>query len=296
MDDNDTTAEQGAAQEATALESALAGYHGASREESSPEVPQGAESVDAAGEQAPANEVQAEPDLSAQSPTPESAIAEQLNALKAQVTELRSQSGNDQAVRKLYGEIGNINRTLKQLQSANNNTAPADDELAAAVKAIDDQAKEFPEILGDVAKAMKVIHARVLQNKQDPGPELETETAGQPAEEVPQDGYTPEQRLAIKSLDEVHADRFDVMKTQDYKAWFSSLPAGTQTTVSNTWNPVVVAQHFTDFKAWQNSRKAKQDRLSAAVTPKGGAQRPGPSTISDEEAAWRGYNKRGSRL
>ena len=97
--------------------------------------------------------------------------------------------------------------------------------------------------------------------------------------------------MAIKSLDEVHPDRHQVTQSADYKQWFAALSPEIQTKVQNTWNPAVVSQHLTDFKKVVEARKSKQARLDAAVAPKGGAQKPGPTSLTNEQAAMRGYRK-----
>lgn len=280
--------------EAQALAAAEVGYRRTTaRADYEAPAEEPAQQVDTeSGPTEPANEApetNPEPDLSAQQPKPEQAIADQLAALKSQVQELKASSDNNPAVRKLHGEIGNINRTLKALQSASKKDAPANDELAAAVAKIQEQAKEFPEILGDVAQAMKVMHSRVTQAK-DSEPEPEA-ADGQPIEEAPQSRYTTEQQVAIKSLDEVHPDRHQVTQSADYKQWFAALSPEIQTKVQNTWNPAVVSQHLTDFKKVVEARKSKQARLDAAVAPKGGAQKPGPTSLTNEQAAMRGYRK-----
>jgi len=293
------TDQETAEAEAQALAAAEAGYRRTTtRADYEAPAVDAAQEVDAeSGLTEPANEAPEqtpEPDLSAQEPTPEQAIADQLAALKSQVQELKANSDNSPAVRKLHGEIGNINRTLKALQTASRQDAPANDELAAAVAKIKKQAEEFPEILGDVARAMEVMHARVLQTKaSEPEPQA---ADGQTTEEAAQTGYTTAQQVAIQSLDEVHPDRHEVVNTADYKQWFAALPPDVQTKVQTTWNPAVVSQHLTDFKKSVEAKKSRQARLDAAVAPKGGAQKPGPTTLTNEQAAMRGYRKTAFRF
>lgn len=293
MSDTDTTSQD----EAAALAAAEAGYRKATGAAEPAPLEAAAEPIESdSGLQAPANEVPTEPDLSAPEPSQsaQDAISEQLEALKAQVRELKSSGADAEAVRRMHGEIGNINRTLKALQTASRQDAPANDELAAAVAKIKKQAEEFPEILGDVAQAMEVMHARVLQTKaSEPEPQA---ADGQTTEEAAQTGYTTAQQVAIQSLDEVHPDRHEVVNTADYKQWFAALPPDVQTKVQTTWNPAVVSQHLTDFKKSVEAKKSRQARLDAAVAPKGGAQKPGPTTLTNEQAAMRGYRKTAFRF
>ena len=122
--DQDSQAEQ-----AAELEQAQAGYARKTRGEQPPVTHE--ESTDKAPTEF-ADDASGESNGGA---TPEAGeavvkVEDELKALKAKVSELASGSAEQ---RKMYGEIGNINRTLKQLQTAK--AAPADsDELAAAIK------------------------------------------------------------------------------------------------------------------------------------------------------------------
>jgi hypothetical protein len=289
--------------EAQALADATAGYNSKARAQApaEPEVAAVqaaqplADSAQTASASTPDPE-EDEPDLTAEAVTPsaEAAIAQQLEDLKAQVREMKASGADAETVRKMHGDIGEINRTLKQLKALEKADAPADDELAAALKDAETVAGEYPELAGPLVKAIRVMQARMAT----PAAKEETTEVVAPAQTVdPQRlRLQVQQEEAIKALDEVHPDRHQVKESAEFKTWFATKPPEYQKKVTTSWNPAVVAQPFTDFKAYVAARKRKQDRLEAAATPQG-LPRATPTTISDEEAARRGYERgRGKRL
>lgn len=213
-------------------------------------------------------------------------LAEELKALKAKVA---SASSDPDAVRKLNGEIGNINRTLKAMQSTSAKTdeAPADDELAAALRNAEAAAEEYPEVVGPLVKALKASIAR------QPAAQAQPEDL---AERVTAAVSKARETDAIEALKEEHPDFETVRDTPEYKTWLTSKPPEFQQKFLNTWNPAVVARGLTDFKDSLKKREQKQTRLATAVAPQGVPQKAGPSTLPDEAGFSVGYNKGRKRL
>jgi hypothetical protein len=52
---------------------------------------------------------------------------------------------------------------------------------------------------------------------------------------------------------------------------------------------------LTEFKESLKAKQKKQDRLESAVVTPSASPRAQPSTLSDEDAAWYGYNGGGKR-
>jgi hypothetical protein len=212
-------------------------------------------------------------------------VEDELKALKAKVAEI-STGTDPQSVRKLHGEIGNINRTLKQLQSAKS-TPANDDKLAAALKKVEEMANDYPEFAAPVLDALKV-----LGSKQEL-PDLDERISKRLEED--------RRAAAIEAIDEAHPDRHEIKDTPEFKAWFASKAPDYQERINTTWNPAVLSQCFTDFKKANEdaraARQKKQDRLAAAVTPKGSQAKAQPTTLPDDAGFARGYAKgRGQRL
>lgn len=239
----------------------------------------------------PAGEQPAEASAAEMSPAPEpeltvTTLAEELKALKAKVANTTS---DPEAVRKLHGEIGNINRTLKALQStpAKTDEAPADDELAAALKSAEAAAEEYPEVVGPLVKALKASIAR------QPAAQAQPEDL---AERVTAAVSKARETDAIEALKEEHPDFMTVRDTPEYKTWLSSKPPEFQEKFNTTWNPAVVARGLTEFKDSLKKQAQKQTRLATAVAPQGVPQKAGPSTLPDEAGFSVGYNKGRKRL
>ena len=306
--------------EAQALAEAKAGYEGRARAAAASAAPAPAQPAasdvqqPAAGEPlaetgtsssaaAPAAPEQREPDPQAEpaKPTPaEAALKQQLEDLKAQVQELKASGADAATVRKMHGEIGDINRTLKQFAAVKAAEAPADDELAAALKSAEAVADEYPDIAGPIVKAIKALQARapapaVAPEPAQPDPQQQPEpTQASPSAEEERDehGYTKEQRRAIAELDELHPDRFEIKASSEYQAWFANwMTPEYRAKVNSSWNPAVVAEPFTAFKVYRASLQRKKDRLDAAATPQGTPQSSTPSTLPDEAGFERGYKR-----
>lgn len=235
------------------------------------------------------------PDLLDDEPDePPASLESALAQLKELRESLKSVKGSEDTIRRLNGEIGSIKRNMLQMAKApaspaNPATAPADDELAAALKAAEGAADAFPEVGGPLATALKAVAARTTA--QQPGM-----TPEQIAEIVQQQVAVAAQQSAIQSLAKVHPDYETVRSTPAFEKWIAAQPAEYAAELNNTWDAAVVSDGLTKFKAelqrQQKARESKQNRLAAAVTPpRSGAAKGGPSTIPDEEGFNAGYNK-----
>ncbi len=219
--------------------------------------------------EAPDNE--AEPEQ-----TPEitvSDLSEELKALKAKVA---SSHGDADTVRKLHGEIGNINRTLLEMQKPS--PAPVEDTDAAELDAL---MEEYPDLVGPLVKTLRATQAQ-LARLQNPTDDID--------QRVSQKIEVLRQSEAAETLAIEHPDYRTLPGTPEYQSWLASKPPEFQEKFLNSWNPAVVARGLTEFKESLKKRESKQERLANAITPKGVSRKAGESTLSDEEALWAGYN------
>ncbi len=281
-------------EEAQALEAAQAGYSGKARAQA-PAEPEPVKPAPLAEQPATPTEPEedADPEPAAQAVTPEKLLAAQLDDLRAQVREMRENGADAKTVRKMDGEIGEINRTLKELHAAAKANTPEEvDELTAALKEAEEAAKEYPEINGPALKLLKVMQSRMAEQQKQPEaviPAAPTAPAAQP--EAQKSQYTKEQLAMIAALDEAVPDRQALLKDPEYNAWLAKQPPAYQSRLKTSWNPVVAAQPFTDFKAFKAAQQRKKDRLEAAVTPQGTPQQAQPTTLPDAEGARIGYER-----
>lgn len=312
MDDIETNAEA-ATVDADALKAAQAGYNRRAGVRTTPA--QAAAPVEepaqpladkapspAPAAPAPAAEVDDEPGLEAEpeksEPSAQEAIGAQLDDLKAQIRELKANGVDASTVHRLFGEIGGITRVVKQLQAK---AAPSESELAGAIKAAEKTAEEYPEIGGPMVAALKALAAQIPQKTEPAEPEpsaAPAPTATQaPAAAPPADPYTPEQKAAIKFLNDLHPDRLTVNTSPEFKSWLSAKPADFQQRFTTSWDFAFIAKGYSEFKAAQATKRKKTERLEAAVTPQGSAAAPQPTTLTPEAQARVGYERyRSKRL
>jgi hypothetical protein len=227
-------------------------------------------------------------------------VSEELTALKQKVKDMEANGASKEVTRRLHGEIGNLNRSLKNLQSAKD--APAEDELAAALQQAEDVAKEYPELGTPLVKALRLLSTRQVAQ---PAAEAPASEAAAPATAPAASGYTTEQQAAIKAIDEAHPDRTKIKDSPEFKTWLAQTPEY-RDTFWTSWNPAVVSGCLTEFKAHRKAedaraaaaaaaaeadRKRKQDRLAAGESPQGVPNKAAPTTLPDDAGFQRGYAK-----
>lgn len=274
----DEVIEQGQ-DDAAALASAMAGYNA-----------RGATPPAEVTEEQPTEQPKVEADAAA-TPVIEVAPADpiekmkaELDSFKAEVKAIQQSSGDQDAVRRLHGEIGNINRTIQQMQSAPKGEAPATDEVAAALADAEEIANEFPEIGAPMVRALKALASRAAPQMQAPDiADIESHIEAKVSQ--------IRQKDAMEALTEEHPDWQTVRETPEYKNWLSGKTPEFQQRFTTTWNPAVVAKGLTDFKDSIAAKQKKQDRLERNVAPQGVPNAGRPSTLPDEQGAWIGYNK-----
>ena len=272
--------------EAEALQAAMAGY--ARKEARATTAPADHEPEPHEAVHQPTSEHQPEPP---QATTTEPSIAEELAALKAKIKSMEASHGDPDAVRRLYGEVGNLNRQLQQIRDAQPKPEPVKDDLTLALEDAEKIAEEYSEIAGPQVKALKALAAKIAQTPTAP--------SFDPAEidsRIAQTATQLRQQEAIEALREEHPDYETVRDTPEFKAWRASKPLEFQHKLDSTWNPLVVSRALTEFKESLKAKQKKQDRLESAVVTPSASARAKPSTLSDEDALWVGYNKGPKRL
>lgn len=282
--------------EAEALASAVAGYEKKTRGAEPPvdevptETPEPQASTPAA--ETPAAAAAPAPDPApAQDKSP--SITELSDELKALREKVKGMTGDADATRRMHGEIGNINRTLQQLQAqakAKPDDAPANDELTAAITQAEEVANEYPELAGPLVKVIKSMQAQIA--KQSTAQPESVDVSTLVSKEVLK-FRAQDENDAIVALKADHPDYITVRETPEYRAWLASKTPEYQEMFNNTWNPAVVSKGLTEFKESLKAKAQKTKRLEGAITPAGVPHKPGPSVLPDEEGFNRGYYGRG---
>ncbi len=276
MDQEQTQDQQAQEQDnASAIESMTAGYNKQRGITPDDEPPPPSQEEVTSEPEAPVAE---EPAV----PTVDETIAE----LKQRIADLAE---TPQSVRKIYGELGNIQRTIKELKQHPQTAAgtPSADVLEA-LKQAESVAEEFPELAGPLVKVLKAMSTHTpAVPASSPSIDIEATIA----ERV----TAIKQQEAIEELQEEHPDYVTVRDTAEYKEWLAGKDAAFQEKFLNTWNPRVVSKGLTEFKAWRDKAQAaqekKQSRLEAAITPKGDGGDGQPSKLPDSAGLAAGYNK-----
>jgi hypothetical protein len=217
-------------------------------------------------------------------------VAAQLEDLKAQIRDLKANGADQQAINRLHGQIGGITRVLNKLEKQ---LTPTDNELTAAIAQAEKTAAEYPDIGGPMLNVIKALAAQLP----DKAKEAEAAAPATTAAPATSDVYTAEEKTAIKFLDEAHPDRFEINQSAEWQKWLASKGPEYERTFRSSWNPVVLAAGYAEFKQAQAAAKAaaeakkqtKKDRLEAAHTPEGVAAPPKPNEPTDIELAKRGY-------
>lgn len=248
--------------------------------------------VEAAADDAvaePVVEVEVEPVVVAD-PVP--TVDDTIKELKAKISEL---DGTPGSVRKIYGELGNIQRTLKQLQEQPKSVAGTPSaEVLAAIASAEKVAKEYPELTGPLVDALKILSKQSQQTVSSPAIDVTSAV---------RDGIALVRKTdAIEMLQVDHPDYVTVRDTPEYKEWLDGKDPAFRNTFKTTWNAGIVAKGLTEFKTWrsakvQAAKAVKTQRLEAAITPKGDGVPTGSSKLPDSAGLAAGYNKvRGSRF
>lgn len=213
-------------------------------------------------------------------------LAARLEELKAEVRANASNNSPD-AVRKLYGEIGNINRTLQQMQEALPKPAPVKDSLTAAMEEADHLAEEYPELAGPLVKVMKEV-AKTKPAQEQAAPVVTPDV-------IEQQVAAKLRQQAEEALAYDHPDFSKVIDSPEFNAWVNAKPADQQARIRNTENPSLASRFLTEFKESQRQQQQvqqqKTNRLANAITPKGVPQPPAKSKLTEDEEVWAGYNK-----
>lgn len=272
----DAVNEQSDAQlEAEEQAAALAGYNRTStRAEEAPAETVKTEQAD------DAEPIVADTELIPQ-PEPEMNLADELKLLKAKVA---ASTSDPETMRKMHGDIGEINRTLKKLQASEKKPdAPVNDELTAALEAAENVAKEFPEIAEPLVKAIKAMGSTKQRATGQEPVDIDARVSDRISKAL--------EEKAVSELKDEHPDYRTIMFSADFDSWVKTKAPELQDRIRHTESSAAASRYLTEYKNTLQAKQKKQDRLEAAVVTKGTQQQAKPSILPDEEGAWIGYNK-----
>jgi chromosome segregation ATPase len=203
------------------------------------------------------------------------AAAAELPTLKAQ---LRDASGHIGGLKSRLGELSDELKTARE-QKKDEGKAPV--LTAVELKRMKAEYPELAESLtADITEALST-----LKREPTTSPEDITKLVSERVAEARHEDRK-------QALAEEHPDWEDLKKGEELWKWVATLTPEAATAFKNSSNPIYVAKQLTTFKEWRDkeskAKTASKERLEANLTPQG-ANRPGKSTMSDEEAMLKGF-------
>lgn len=267
---------------------------GAAPEQSAPEQKTEEKTEATATEtEAPKQEAKAEEPVRIAGMTEEEWNAAVGKATGTQVEELRKE------IRKNFGQIGDLTRTVNELKAARGNTAAGRRITAEALKRVNEElpglgaalAADLQEIMGgaDVAQAAAEAKGQTFD------PEKYFSEKVVPA--LQQLEARNNERAELRIVKSVHRDFDAVVKTPEFSAWLKTMPEDRQKEIRESEDGFVAADAVTEFKTWRDKQgKTKQQqksRLEAAVTPNGVPNAAGPQPTDEDAEFNKGFSKAG---
>jgi hypothetical protein len=219
--------------------------------------------------------------VEAKAPQPDMPVAgvtgEQLTAMLAKLPEIDKLGDmTSSELRKVHGKIGELNRTLQELQK----NSAAKGSLSLAGKSFKRLNEEFPEIAEILAADLNEAGFAGGSNDQARLEPLVNERVLQVQEQMQRD-------MQMNLLKIQHRDYLDVVKGDDFKVWMQTIPVEDQKQINDTWDAMYLGEKISAFKSWRDKRNegsfSRKERLQRAITPKGLQQKAQQSALSEED-------------
>lgn len=185
-----------------------------------------------------------------------------------------------QRVDRVDGQYGEVKRLLEASQkAAATPKGAADFEVSADGDYLD---QEFAEIAAGVQAKIDRSLSKVQQ-----GITAEQVDAIVSAREVAQ------RDKLVESLDAVHPDRFEILKSAEWTKYLGELPSYRQSAIMQSQDLHYVSSELSAFKEHRDKQAAQtaksKQRIEKAITPTG-VRPSSPSTITEDEAMSNAFN------
>lgn len=184
----------------------------------------------------------------------------------------------EEQLQKAHGKIGELNRTMLNLQSR-----PAEPTPQAPAADIDDEfinefEAQFPEFAPAVEARARRIAQEVMAQAQSGGAPVDADQISKTVNLAVMDATSPGWRETVQST--------------DFSLWIATQPEDVRQTYATTWDHGALGKIVAGFKQHQaagavRTNKSKQ-RLEAALTPESRGGRV-THAISDEDAFAAGF-------
>lgn len=205
---------------------------------------------------------------------------------------------------KVFGRIGGLERTLKELQAS----TPSGEAITLTVEDFEEMKEDFPQLAEMTVKGMNRLLGK-LRGTAKPAAETGA-PAGEPVDiekRLKDQLVVAEHNTAQNILSLRHENWREVVGLSDdgkevqtpYRDWLAKQPVEYQTSVGNSWDPLVIAKSIDKFKAATATPAApptddaRNRRLRGAVPPKGSGGLPagGGGAQTEEQGFNEGFTK-----
>lgn len=178
---------------------------------------------------------------------------------------------------KVFGTLGSLKQAIDQLKQQ-----PS----AVTTVALNGQLKRLSAEFPEMAEMLQEDLKEALGSGAAAAPESVDKLL---SERLDATSKTYEQKL----LTVMHPDWRGIYADKAFEQWKGTLPPDELQIVESSWDAISVGEALTKFKAWRDqsaqAKQARQTRLEAAVTPKGG--RAMPSVATEEDAFVAGFKR-----
>lgn len=207
-------------------------------------------------------EVESKPEEPGEPATPPLTVDD----LKAMIESERAES--QRRLDTVFGKIGNLQQKIDAARTSAIGISPKAKERLAA---------DFPELAEMLFDGTEESSAPVAQQAYT-------------APQMPDVQDVIRREVEPLKLSVTHPDWEGVVQSKDFLNWKQSvLDPNVASELDNSWDAKFVSGKITEFKKWREAQAAqaqaaqkRQDRLDAAITPRG-VPRAGTGTLSDDD-------------
>ncbi|WP_416406520.1 hypothetical protein RCH27_08530 [Paracidovorax citrulli] len=185
---------------------------------------------------------------------------------------------------KAHGNIGALNRELQQVKAV----APAAAPAPATAPELPPELKQFEEDYPEVAAYVKALGITPQQPRQEAPPAEPQQPVATGGEGEASAGLDP-MALELAVMDRMHKGWREKVGSPEFSLWLTTQGDEAQQAFGTASTADDLAAVIGNYDQWANARTAAADktakaqqRLKAAVTPAGNAQRPQAAPTEDE--------------
>lgn len=177
---------------------------------------------------------------------------------------------------KMFGTLGSLKQAIDAVRNQPQAPQGGQVRISGSLKRL---SAEFPEM------------AALLSEDLNEALQGQTQAGGIDQQAFRSELERSSKDMETKLLTMAHKNWRQDVQTPEFAQWKGTLPPDELHIVNDSWDAVSVSAALDKFKEWRSAatqtKQARQNRLEAAITPKGNRQ-PAPS-MSDEDAFVQGF-------